>query len=55
MKKLVDLDLYRRLRAQGVFATPQIPAPRLRIDTEQASPTEAAELIAASLAVKVKP
>ncbi len=45
--KLVDLELYRRLRGAGVFNSPVIPGPRLRIDTTAPSPTEAAALIAA--------
>ena len=47
--KLVDLELYRRLRAQGVFNTPVIPRARLRIDTEQLQPAEAATKIVAAL------
>ncbi len=46
MKKLVDLPLYRHLRAAGVFASPLIPAPRLTIDTESHAPSAAAEMIA---------
>lgn len=46
MQKLVDLPLYRQLRDAGVFSTPQIPAPRLTIDTERHSPAAAAEMIA---------
>lgn len=40
--KLTSLDLYRQLRAQGVFASPVLPAPRLRLDTAQHSPVSAA-------------
>jgi len=40
--KLVDLELYRRVRAAGAFATPVIPNPRLRIDTAEVNPAEAA-------------
>jgi hypothetical protein len=46
MKKLVDVSLYRQLRDNGVFATPMLPPPRLRIDTEKTTPSEAAEQIA---------
>jgi hypothetical protein len=46
-RKLVDLDLYRHLRAAGTFATPVIPRARLRIDTERTTPAEAAAVIAA--------
>lgn len=44
--KLTDLALYRQLRAAGVFTTPKIPAPRLRLDTAAHPPKVAAELIA---------
>ncbi len=50
MKKLVDLELYRNLRAAGVFASPVIPRFDLTIDTERHSPAAAAEQIAAHLA-----
>ena len=45
-KKLVDLDLYRRLRASGTFATPVIPRTDLEIDTEHSSPVDSAARIA---------
>ena len=48
-RKLVDVELYRRLRAAGTFATPVLPAPRLRIDTEHVAPADAAAEIAAVL------
>lgn len=41
-RKLVDLDLYRELRAAGVFSTPRLPSPRLRLDTETLTPAAAA-------------
>lgn len=44
--KLVDLELYRQLRARGVFHSPAIPEPRMRVDTTTHSPAEAAALIA---------
>lgn len=46
-RKLVDLDLYRRLRDAGTFATPRIPRTDLEIDTERSTPAESARLIAA--------
>lgn len=49
MKKLVELPLYRRLRTDGVFASPIVAKPRLSIDTEAVSPGEAAALIAAAI------
>ena len=47
--KLTDVALYRRLRDQGVFDKPAIPAPRLRLDTATLTPQAAAELIAREL------
>ena len=47
--KLVDLDTYRALRGAGVFRTPVIATPRLRIDTDATLPEQAAALIAALL------
>lgn len=44
-RKLVDLALYRRLRAEGVFASPRAPAAALRLDTETCSAIEAAARI----------
>lgn len=44
--KLVDLELYRRLRAAGTFTSPVIPGPRLRLDTAALAPAEAAKRIA---------
>lgn len=43
--KLTDAALYRELRAQGVFATPVVPSPRLLVDTEKHPPAQAAEAI----------
>ncbi len=44
-RKLTDLDLYRRLRAAGNFATPIIPRTDLEIGTEHSSPADSAALI----------
>jgi hypothetical protein len=41
---------YRELCAKGAFDSPQIPAPRLRLDTGSLSAAEAAERIAGLLA-----
>lgn len=48
--KLVDLDLYRRLRAAGTFDHPRMPTADLTIDTAELSASEAAAAIAATLA-----
>jgi hypothetical protein len=45
--KAMDAATYRRLRLRGVFETPVIPAPRLRLDTSRLSAEEAAEKIVA--------
>jgi hypothetical protein len=44
--KLVDLGLYRELRASGVFAAPLIPRTDLEIDSETNPPALAAARIA---------
>jgi hypothetical protein len=48
-RKLVDLDLYRALREQGVFTAPSIPQTDLAIDTARHTPSEAAAEICAFL------
>jgi hypothetical protein len=48
-RKLVDLALYRSLRAAGTFDAPHIPGTPLRIDTGAVGPAEAAEAIAAAI------
>jgi len=45
-RKLTDLELYRRLRAEGSFLTPAIPRTDLRVDTEKHEPAIAAREIA---------
>ncbi len=45
--KLIDVALYCRLRETGVFDTPVLPAPRLRLDTTALAPAAAAARIAA--------
>jgi len=45
-RKLVDADLYRRLRAAGTFLRPAIPRTDLTIDTGLTPPAEAAAVIA---------
>jgi len=48
--KLTDLALYRRLRDAGVFNTPVIPLPRLRLDTGSLAPAATAARIATLVA-----
>jgi hypothetical protein len=50
--KVLDVSMYRELRTQGVFDSPVIPRPRLRIDTGETSPAEAAMQIASLMAGK---
>jgi hypothetical protein len=45
--KVMDAAMYKRLRLRGVFETPVISSPRLKIDTGKLSSVEAAERIAA--------
>ncbi|HEY1764903.1 MAG TPA: AAA family ATPase [Opitutaceae bacterium] len=54
-RKLVDLDLYRSLRAKGVFRSPVLPAPRLTLDTEVMNAEQAAEAISAAFPSKAEP
>ena len=48
-RKTLGAATYRDLRGRGVFESPRILKPRLRLDTEVVSPDQAAELIAALL------
>lgn len=47
--KLVDVALYPKLRAEGVFGSPVLPPPGLPIDTGAIAPRDAAQLIAVKL------
>ena len=42
MKKLLSVELFRELRGQGVFDSPRMPAPQLRVDTTRQSPFQSA-------------
>jgi predicted kinase len=44
-QKLTDVDLYRRLRAEGFFSTPTITHNRTIFDTSDRTPAETARLI----------
>jgi adenylylsulfate kinase-like enzyme len=48
-KKLLSVAIYRELRDRGVFASPKMPAPHMRVDTTQQSPREAAVQIVEGL------
>jgi|SRR5882672_3823915 len=46
-KKLVSLELFRKLKAEGVFDSPKMPSPKLTLNSTQTSPGENAMEIAA--------
>jgi chloramphenicol 3-O-phosphotransferase len=50
-KKMLSYPEFCRLRDRGVFASPKMPEPLLRIDTAQLSPREAAAKIMQELAL----
>lgn len=52
-KKLVSLELFRKLKADGVFASPKLPEPHLILDSTHASPRENAQKIAAKFSLHV--
>jgi hypothetical protein len=46
-KKLVSLELFRKLKAEGVFDSPKMPVPKLTLNSTQTSPQEnAMEIVA---------
>jgi hypothetical protein len=49
MRKLLSVELFRKLRSEGVFDLPRMPLPRLRVGTTHQSPRESAEQIIKSL------
>jgi len=49
MRKLLSVELFRKLRSEEVFDSPRMPAPQLRVDTTQQSPCESALRIIESL------
>jgi len=49
MRKLLSVELFRQLRSEGVFDSPRMPAPQLRVDTTHQSPRESAAQIIDSL------
>jgi hypothetical protein len=49
MKKLLSVQLFRELRGQGVFDSPQMPEPQLRVDTTRQSPSQSAAGIVKAL------
>ena len=53
-KKMLSFEGYRRLRDGGVFASPAMPAPQMRVDTTQQTPREAAVQIVEGLGLPVR-
>lgn len=47
--KLVDKELYAKLKEGGSFEFPPLPQPKVQVDTEKLSPEESAEKIIAAL------
>ncbi len=47
--KLTDVELYRKLRAEGVFEAPPLPEPLLVLDTDQQQPEASSRLIATAI------
>ena len=52
MKKLLSVKLFRELHSQGVFDSPQMPTPQLRVDTTRQSPSESAAEIVKALGLQ---
>src|SRR5579859_1510487 len=52
-KKLVSLELYRKLKADGVFDSPKMPAAQLTLNSTHTSPHENARMIAARFSLPV--
>ncbi len=50
--KLHSIDVYRELKAGGVFDAPQMPEPAITIDTQATTAVDAAARIAALLAAR---
>jgi hypothetical protein len=48
-KKLLSVQTFRQLAQQGVFRSPVMPPPKMRVDTTQQSPKEAAVQIVEGL------
>ena len=46
-KKLVSLELFRKLQADGVFDSPKMPKPHLTLNSTRTSPRENAQMIVA--------
>jgi hypothetical protein len=54
MKKLLSVELFGELRGHGVFDSPQMPQPRLRVDTTRQSAFESAAEIVKSLGLPTR-
>src|SRR5205814_4807179 len=52
-KKLVSLELFRKLQADGVFDSPKMPKPHLTLNSTRTSPRENARMIAARFSLSL--
>jgi hypothetical protein len=52
-KKLVSLELFRKLQADGVFNSPKMPAPHLTLNSTRTSPHENAQMITARFSLSL--
>lgn len=52
-KKLVSVEHYRKLKADGVFDSPKMPLPKLTLNSTQTSPRENAKEIAARFSLPI--
>jgi hypothetical protein len=48
-KKMISIELFRRLKANGTFDSPVLPPPELTVNTTSESPTQIAMQIARDL------
>jgi hypothetical protein len=53
-KKLVSLELFRELRAEGVFDSPKMPTPHFTLDSTHTSPRENAERVVARFSLPLR-
>ena len=54
-KKLVSVELFRELKAKGVFDTPKMPAPQLTLNSTLVPPRENAMRIAERFSLPLRP
>jgi|SRR5579859_302856 len=54
-KKLISVELFRKLHAEGVFDSPKMPKPHLTLNSSHTSPRENARTIAARFSLPAHP